>query len=79
MGFLRLSAAYSSFPQALLLMTGRTRVPLALLLAPFLVNLISLSWGWAFLDVPWCYGGDGMPLTPPVMGEHPGPLQLCPE
>ena len=52
MGFLRLSAAYSSFPHALLLMTGRTRVPLALLLAPFLVNLISLSWGWAFLDVP---------------------------
>ena len=52
-GFPRLDAAHSSFPQAPLLMTGRTRVPLALLHAPFLVNLTSLSWRGAFLDVPY--------------------------
>ena len=52
MGFPRLDVAHIFFPHALLLMTGRTRVPLALLLAPFLVNLASLSWGGAFLDVP---------------------------
>ena len=52
MGFLRLSAAHSSFPHAPLLMTGRSRVPLGLLRAPFLVNLASLSWGMAFLEVP---------------------------
>ena len=58
MGFPRLDVAHISFPHAHLLMTGQTRVPLALLPAPFLVNLASLSWGEAFLDVPQsCYLG----------------------
>ena len=52
MGFPRLDVAHIFFPHAPLLMTGRTRVPLALLPAPFLVNLASLSWGEAFLEVP---------------------------
>ena len=52
-GFPRLDAAHIFFPQAPLLMTGRIRVPLALLPAPFLANLASLSWGGAFLEVPF--------------------------
>ena len=59
MGFLRLDVAHIFFPHAHLLMTERTRVPLALLPAPFLANLASLSWGWAFLEVPWRSTGKG--------------------
>ena len=50
--FPRLDPAHIFFPHAPLLMTGPIRVPLELLRAPFLANLASLSWGWAFLDVP---------------------------
>ena len=53
MGFPRLDVAHIFFPHAQLLMTGRIRVPLALLPAPFLANLASLSWRGAFLDVPY--------------------------
>ena len=52
MGSPRLDVAHIFFPHAPLLMTGRTRVPLALLRAPFLANLASLSWREAFLEVP---------------------------
>ena len=72
MGFSRLDVAHISFPQSPLLMTGPIRVPLALLPAPFLVNLVSLSWGWAFLDVPlrrelWIRAHSGLGKIPVVL------------
>ena len=68
MGFPRLDVAHIFFPHAQLLMTGRIRVPLALLPAPFLANLASLSWRGAFLDVPIRRWWAVQPINPGLHG-----------